>query len=414
MLAHPYGLSQMVDPRMRMQFVPTDDSKLKRQQHSQQPMMMMNPYDMVNVDQQRQLQTRMLLQQQLQSRTHQSLLQQHQQHQHVHHQQQQQQRRQPKAKPSKRVIAINLPQELHTIEAVTTTFYPYGEILLVRVLRPGKQLPFDLKQYQPKIPDLAKTVCAIIEFEAADAAKFAVQTLRYRTKELGFRLALLETGAEEDLYGPVAEPQLPMLKPGQAAPGLTDESGIELSGSGRSSGSDRDSDRHSDCASPKHNRKDRIRAPSSASESENERRVKLTEKWNPNVQAFIPGNFTTSPKKQPISTTATVAVNGNGRIITSVSISLSKPTKGRQTSKIALAPTKPESKSNGKSIQYSRDFLLSLRSSQKSLETPKVNITEDEFKRYTPPQRRHSHAQPTQQVQPAVHLGPRRNSHLRR
>ena len=66
-----------------------------------------------------------------------------------------------------------------------------------------------------------------------------------------------------------------MLKPGQAAPGLTDESGIELSGSGRSSGSDRDSDRHSDCASPKHNRKDRIRAPSSASESENERRVKL-------------------------------------------------------------------------------------------------------------------------------------------
>ena len=47
---------------------------------------------------------------------------------------------------------------------------------------------------KPKIPDLAKTVCAIIEFEAADAAKFAVQTLRFRTKELGFRLALLETG----------------------------------------------------------------------------------------------------------------------------------------------------------------------------------------------------------------------------
>jgi len=92
------------------------------------------------------------------------------------------------------VIAINLPSNLHTIESVTTTFYPYGEILLVRVLRQGKQLPFDLKQYQPKIPDLAKTVCAIIEFEAADAAKFAVQTLRFRTKELGFRLALLESG----------------------------------------------------------------------------------------------------------------------------------------------------------------------------------------------------------------------------
>lgn len=284
----------------------------------------------------------------------------------------------------------------------------------MRVLRPGKQLPFDLKQYQPKIPDLAKTVCAIIEFEAADAAKFAVQTLRYRTKELGFRLALLESGAEEDLYGAMAEPQLPMLKPGQSTSGITDESGIELSGSGRSSGSDRDSDRHSDCAqvSPKSNRKDRIRAPSSASESENERRVKLTEKWNPNVQAFIPGNFTSSPKKQQISTTATVAINDNGRIITSVSISLSKPTKGRLTSKIALVPNK--SKQTEKSIQYSRDFLLSLRSSQKSLDTPKITI-DDEFKRYTPPQRRHSHAPVHHQQPQPLQLAPqRRNSHLRR
>lgn len=53
---------------------------------------------------------------------------------------------------------------------------------------------------KPKIPDLAKTVCAIIEFEAADAAKFAVQTLRFRTKELGFRLALLETGVNIENY----------------------------------------------------------------------------------------------------------------------------------------------------------------------------------------------------------------------
>lgn len=403
MLAHPYGLPRLVDPRMAMQFVQTEDAKLKR---SGQPMMMLNPYDMVNMDQQRQLQTRMLLQQQLNNRTHQSLLQQQQQQQqHAHHHQQQQQRRQPKAKPSKRVIAINLPSNLHTIESVTTTFYPYGEILLVRVLRPGKQLPFDLKQYQPKIPDLAKTVCAIIEFEAADAAKFAVQTLRFRTKELGFRLALLETGAEDDLYGPVAEPQLPMLKPGQAAPGITDESGIELSGSGRSSGSDRDSDRHSDCSSsPKTNRKDRVRAPSSASESDF---CKLTEKWNPNVQEFIPGVFVT--KKQPISTTATVAVNNNGRIVTSVSISLSKPSKGRQTSKIVLSSPKAEKKE--KMIQYSRDFLLSLRSSKVSHDMPKLISEEDEFKRYTPPQRRHSQPAP----QPIPHLGPqRRMSQFRR
>merc|ERR1712037_704012 len=113
----------------------------------------------------------------------------------------------------------------------TTIFYPYGEVLLVRVLRPKKQLPFDLKQFQAVIPDLGKTVCAIIEFEQADTARFAVQALKMRTKAYGFRLALLEAGAEEDLYGPELEPQLPMLKPGQAGgPGTTDESGIGESG----------------------------------------------------------------------------------------------------------------------------------------------------------------------------------------
>jgi len=389
MLASPYGLPRIVDPRV-MQFVQqTDDAKRN------QPMMMLSPFDMV--DQQRQLQTRMLLQQQIQNR---NLLQQQAQQQ----QSLQQQRRQPKAKPSKRVIAINLPSNLHTIESVTTTFYPYGEILLVRVLRPGKQLPFDLKQYQPKIPDLAKTVCAIIEFEAADAAKFAVQTLRFRTKELGFRLALLETGAEDDLYGPCAEPQLPMLKPGQAAPGTTDESGIELSGSGRSSGSDRDSDRHSDCShSPKTNRKDRVRAPSSASESEIEI-AKLTEKWNPNVREFVPGNF--SSKKQQMATTTTVAINESGRIVTSVSISLSKPSKGRQSNKLSL--TKKDEK-----IQYSRDFLLSLRHAKAANQKPEMKVEEEEMKRYQPPQRRHS-VQPMN-TQPVLHLAPqRRMSQFRR
>jgi hypothetical protein len=44
------------------------------------------------------------------------------------------------------------------------------------------------------IPDLGKTVCAIIEFEQADTARFAVQALKMRTKAYGFRLALLEAG----------------------------------------------------------------------------------------------------------------------------------------------------------------------------------------------------------------------------
>ena len=68
-----------------------------------------------------------------------------------------------------------------------------------RYKRPNKQLPFDLKQFQAKIPDLGRSVCAIIEFESAQAAKFAVETLKFRTQELKFRLALLEPGVSNHL-----------------------------------------------------------------------------------------------------------------------------------------------------------------------------------------------------------------------
>ena len=67
-----------------------------------------------------------------------------------------------------------------------------------RAKRPNKQLPFDLKQFQAKIPDLGRSVCAIIEFESAQAAKFAVETLKFRTQELKFRLALLEPGVSNN------------------------------------------------------------------------------------------------------------------------------------------------------------------------------------------------------------------------
>ena len=69
-----------------------------------------------------------------------------------------------------------------------------------RIKRPNKQLPFDLKQFQAKIPDLGRSVCAIIEFESAQAAKFAVETLKFRTQELKFRLALLEPGVSHHLF----------------------------------------------------------------------------------------------------------------------------------------------------------------------------------------------------------------------
>lgn len=103
--------------------------------------------------------------------------------------------------PHRRIIAINLPDNIQSIDTVTGVFHPYGDVSLVKVLKPGKTLPSDVKSYLSRVPDLGRTVCALIDFETARAAKFAVHVLRQRENEAGFRCALLKNGVEEKLYG---------------------------------------------------------------------------------------------------------------------------------------------------------------------------------------------------------------------
>jgi hypothetical protein len=105
-------------------------------------------------------------------------------------------KKQKNRKPVKKMIVVDLPEDLQTIESVTNRCQQYGEILLVRVLKPGKILPFDLKMYSGKIHDLGTTCCAIIEFESAPSASSAVDA-----EENNLRCALLQQGADLALYG---------------------------------------------------------------------------------------------------------------------------------------------------------------------------------------------------------------------
>lgn len=123
-------------------------------------------------------------------------------------------------KPVKKVIVINLPENLSTIESVTHLCQKYGEILLVRVLKPGKALPHDLKLYSARISDLGTTVCAIIEFETAASAKNAVE----EEKKNNLRLALLQPGADLSLYGPLQDKANSV----HSSQHTHDESGIEV------------------------------------------------------------------------------------------------------------------------------------------------------------------------------------------
>ena len=79
--------------------------------------------------------------------------------------------------PSRTIVAVNLPLETPTIENVADLFKHCGEISLVRILRPGKPLPPDVKRHVNKHPELGNTVCAVVEFEHHESAKNACDTM---------------------------------------------------------------------------------------------------------------------------------------------------------------------------------------------------------------------------------------------
>lgn len=75
--------------------------------------------------------------------------------------------------PSRTVVAVNLPLEIPSIETVSQLFSKCGEIALVRILRPGKAVPSDVRPHIAIHPEIGQTMCALVEFEKADYAEKA-------------------------------------------------------------------------------------------------------------------------------------------------------------------------------------------------------------------------------------------------
>ena len=64
-----------------------------------------------------------------------------------------------------------------SIEAVAELFKVCGEIVLVRILRPGNPIPADVKPFSNKHPEMTDKVCALVEFEKTEFAHKAVKDL---------------------------------------------------------------------------------------------------------------------------------------------------------------------------------------------------------------------------------------------
>lgn len=85
--------------------------------------------------------------------------------------------------PSRTVVVLNLPMDRPTIEGVAEIYKACGEIVLVRILRPGNPIPADIKQYVAKHPEMTTKVCALVEFERTEFAQKAVKELHEENEE---------------------------------------------------------------------------------------------------------------------------------------------------------------------------------------------------------------------------------------
>ncbi|XP_030075463.1 la-related protein 6 [Microcaecilia unicolor] len=89
--------------------------------------------------------------------------------------------------PGKVLLAWNfVPQKLknsvefqnNMIELVTKTFVPYGAIASIHILKPGKELPMNVKRrYLSRHPELLTESSALVEYETVESAQKAYEEL---------------------------------------------------------------------------------------------------------------------------------------------------------------------------------------------------------------------------------------------
>ncbi|XP_074020008.1 la-related protein 6-like [Numenius arquata] len=88
--------------------------------------------------------------------------------------------------PSKLLLAWELlpqgqgllpPLQKNFLETITRMFSPFGAIASIRILRPGRKLPSDVRKYTSRFPELLSKCCALVEYESLESARRAFEGL---------------------------------------------------------------------------------------------------------------------------------------------------------------------------------------------------------------------------------------------
>ncbi|XP_053821872.1 la-related protein 6-like [Vidua chalybeata] len=74
----------------------------------------------------------------------------------------------------------DLPLQKNFLDTITRMFSPFGAIASIRLLRPGRKLPSDVRKYSSRFPELLSRCCALVEYESLESARSAAESLGHR------------------------------------------------------------------------------------------------------------------------------------------------------------------------------------------------------------------------------------------
>ncbi|XP_074784328.1 la-related protein 6-like [Athene noctua] len=78
-----------------------------------------------------------------------------------------------------------LPLQKNFLETITRMFTPFGAITSIRILRPGRKLPSDVRKYTSRFPELLSKCCALVEYESLESARKAFEDLGRQSRPGG-------------------------------------------------------------------------------------------------------------------------------------------------------------------------------------------------------------------------------------
>ncbi|CAG5098169.1 Oidioi.mRNA.OKI2018_I69.XSR.g15428.t1.cds [Oikopleura dioica] len=96
-----------------------------------------------------------------------------------------------------KTILAKLPTgDMMTVDEISFIFRKFGSLSTVRLIRPGKEVPLDLRNHVAKHPELGQSTCAVVEFDKTEECQNAYKTLGKiaREENTGWEYSLLGSG----------------------------------------------------------------------------------------------------------------------------------------------------------------------------------------------------------------------------